>query len=471
MNIFYLVIEQIKKMRNIFLKLIPIINNIINNKEGIRFQTGISLVLRIGNRLTAFIITLLLATFWSPDELGIYSYVISVITLLSIFSQFGLPDFVMREVSKSLVLHQWSQFKGLVIWALGFSFILTFLLIGFCLLAFQYLPASFEELDKTPFYWGLILFPLLTVLTIFGGLLRGLGNVIQGILIKDTLKGLIWTVILIIFYFLKPTKRWIVNAGAEAAIITHVGAAAITLFVGFIFLISNLPKAANSVNPEYDISSWRKGMLPFSVISIMFVINSNIDVLMLGSLSTHAEIGIYKIAFQFATLVTFGLTAIRLVIAPHFSRNFAKADYLSLERSALKTTKLSFLFALPVSVFLIIFWRIIVIYLFSAEYFVSYFPLVILTIGELVSATVGPVGILLNMTKYEKDTVLVIIISLLINIILNIILIPSWGAMGAAVALTFSKVIRSGMLWIKVKQRFGFKLHPFGKVNVFGKII
>jgi len=127
---------------------------VITNKESTSFQAGISLILRISNRLTAFIITWLLAVFWGPDELGVYSYIFSIISILSIVSQFGLPDIVIREVSSRLIHDDWGRLKGIVIWALGFSFCLTLLLIGLCFLAIRFIPNLNGSLYTSAFFLG-----------------------------------------------------------------------------------------------------------------------------------------------------------------------------------------------------------------------------------------------------------------------------------------------------------------------------
>jgi len=240
-------------------------------------------------------------------------------------------------------------------------------------------------------------------------------------------------------------------------------AGGITLFIGSILLIKNWPKSAIRVKPAYEINSWRKVMVPFFIISMMFVLNNNIDILMLGSLSIPAEIGIFKISMQFAGLITFGLHAVRLVIAPRFSQYYAKSDFISLKRSAIKAARISFVFALPVCMILILWWRSIVIGFLKPEYIDSYLPLVILILGNFVSAFVGPVGVLLTMTKYEKDSVFAILFSLIINLVLNYLLIPSRGAIGAAVASAISSIFLNGILWIRVKHRFGFYIHPFSR--------
>jgi O-antigen/teichoic acid export membrane protein len=65
------------------------------------------------------------------------------------------------------------------------------------------------------------------------------------------------------------------------------------------------------------------------------------------------------------------------------------------------------------------------------------------------------VGLLLNMSGHEKDTVVGSGIAVVVNLVLNLALIPAWGMTGAAAATTLSLVTWNLILIGRVRHRLG----------------
>ena len=85
----------------------------------------------------------------------------------------------------------------------------------------------------------------------------------------------------------------------------------------------------------------------------------------------------------------------------------------------------------------------------------AYIPLVILGAGQLVNALCGPVGLLLMMTGNERLTLAVLVGSVIVNLVLNVLLIPVWGLTGAAVSTGVSMALWNILLGMKVRCRLG----------------
>jgi len=99
--------------------------------------------------------------------------------------------------------------------------------------------------------------------------------------------------------------------------------------------------------------------------------------------------------------------------------------------------------------------------LYSPEFAEAYVPLVIICIGQLVNASIGSVGSLLNMTGHEKDTTKSIFIGATVNVLLNLALTPVWGPIGAAIATTVTLIVWNMIMWQKVRSRIGIEPSPF----------
>ena len=78
---------------------------------------------------------------------------------------------------------------------------------------------------------------------------------------------------------------------------------------------------------------------------------------------------------------------------------------------------------------------------FGTEFLIAKNTLLILLIGQIVNAMSGSVGFILQMTGREKVYQNILLLTLVINITLNIILIPKFGIEGAAIASAFSLLL------------------------------
>jgi O-antigen/teichoic acid export membrane protein len=100
---------------------------------------------------------------------------------------------------------------------------------------------------------------------------------------------------------------------------------------------------------------------------------------------------------------------------------------------------------------------------FGEEFTAGVAPLIILAIGQIINAICGPVMYLLNMTGKEKQARNIIIVASIINVALNLYLIPIYGLMGAAIATGVSTVVWNIMAVFQIKKEYGFISipHPF----------
>ena len=90
--------------------------------------------------------------------------------------------------------------------------------------------------------------------------------------------------------------------------------------------------------------------------------------------------------------------------------------------------------ALPIALAFLVAGRPILSLFYGTVYAVAWPALAALTLGALINAACGPVGNLLNMAGHERQTVRAVCESLCLNALLNWLLIPAYGATGAAIA-------------------------------------
>ncbi len=105
---------------------------------------------------------------------------------------------------------------------------------------------------------------------------------------------------------------------------------------------------------------------------------------------------------------------------------------------------------------------------FGQEFVLSYVPLLLLFGGQLVSSAVGSVGFLLIMTGNERVVAKAFTVGALTNIALNVLLIPRFGTVGAAVATSASMATWSILLWSAAKTTLGIDSIAFKSIKKLG---
>jgi O-antigen/teichoic acid export membrane protein len=212
----------------------------------------------------------------------------------------------------------------------------------------------------------------------------------------------------------------------------------------------------------FETLNWLKSTSLLSVVLGMQVVGAQAGVILLGFLSTTDQVGIYRVTVQGAGLVAFTLNAVGIAIAPHISRLYHSGDIAQLQRMITLAARLVLAIGLPTSLALLCFGEPILRMVFGEAYAAGHVALGILAIGQLVHVGVGSAGFILNMTGNEKHTAIAVTLGAALNILLNILLIPSFGIEGAAMATATTYFITSIFLWRSVRTRLNLESTAWG---------
>lgn len=407
-----------------------------------------SVCVKVTGLVFSLSLAVVLARQLGPDGYGVFSYVIALATLISIPAQLGLPVLVVRETARAHVSEQWGLLRGVWLWAswvvLGASIVAG--LVAIWVLTAGNINVSAEQ--QLTALWGICLIPLLALGNLRGAALRGLRHIVQGQLPEVILRPALLLSFLLVFAFWFPQ----IELNSATAMMLNVVAAGGAFFVGAIMLWRARPEGVRQVpSPQYRASAWAKAMMPLAFVAGAQVINQKTDILMLGMLGNAEQVGIYRVSAQGATLVSFGATAIGMAIVPYYARLFAQSDFRGLQTVATLGARLMLGLAAPVAVILLVWGRELIFYVFGSDYALSYWPMIVMCVANVLSAGFGSVGPLLNMTGHERFTARGVGVAAICNVVLNAVLIPDHGVVGAALATSFTLLIWNLMLWRKAR--------------------
>ena len=435
-------------------KLFPLLNSQVSRDS---FKI---LILKITGAGLTLISVVLLSRHLGADGYGLYSYIISIITILSIPASAGLPQLVIRETSRNLAIKEPGKIRGLWQWAIGIVIKNSIFVIIIAILTILLYSRAKENAGII--LWALMLVPLSALGNLRSSCLTGLQKIGLGQLPELLIRPGVFILIILAF-----TILFNINLSPQKAMAMNVFSAFLGFLTGAWLLLRHTPSGIKEAKPLYESQNWRSSLWSFTMLLGINIIYSNLDIIILGLFLSSKDIGIYKIAFQVALFASFGLQAINVAVGPRFARLYALGEKEKLQRLVTLSTRAMLIFNLFITLFFIIAGKKLLSLVFGTAFIGSYEPLLILLIGQFVNSAAGSVGIILNMTGHEKDTVKGRAIALLTNIVLNFILIPFFGIIGAAITSAISMMIWNVMLWWIVWKRTGINSLAFGRGVVY----
>ena len=417
-----------------------------------------TLGLRVAATGLNFVTGIMLARLLGVESFGIYTYAFTWTQLLTLGATLGLDKLVVREFAVYKTKSSWGLMRGLLHWANRMVLVASCGLIALAIVIAWNLNMQANPEQFWAFCIAMLLTPVETLRNLRLGAMRGLNKILMGLVPEWIVAPLLLLILSGCAYLLlgdRLTAVWVVSI--------RIFAAAITLIIGVRLLSQIMPDDIKQATPQYLGKTWLYSALPFVFIGSMYIINSRTDILMLGALKGTQAVGIYFAVSRGAQLIDFVTNAANTVLAPNLASLYAEGKNEQIQRILIQSSRIVSLTSLPIIIGLIIFgsWYLS---LFGSEFTQGKNALIVLCVGQIVNVATGSVGLLLNMTGNERHTSISRAGSTILNIILNALLIPQWGIVGAAVATASSSILMSIENTFWVRKKLGIHCSIFGKL-------
>lgn len=419
-----------------------------DSAKGFVGNTTLSFFTSLTSRIGGFIFTIILARLLLPELFGVYSLVLSVVMLLASLLDFG--------VSQTLVVFISSNIKNKRKTASFFKFL--FKIRFFASLAAGVLLFFLSGLISNgifnnsglilPLKIGAIYLFVNGLLTFFGALSNALKKfkfTFSSEIIFQILR--IGFVALFLVLFVKVYLVFV--------------ALSISALVSAVLLFLLTRKKAPFLYREKPESFHKKKILSFmgflTIGGLAGAFLTNIDALMLGALIPDTSyIGFYKIAvsmvFAVAALIPFVNVALTY---------FSSTGKNHLKNLFNKIIKYSFVLSLPLTAGLILLGRYLIFVFYGSEYLTAMIPLYVLSFLIINMPIAGVYHIIFISQKNPKIPTYLMIITSIINIVLNYFLITlflkislEYALLGAALATLISRILFTLVAGIIAKRKY-----------------
>lgn len=198
---------------------------------------------------------------------------------------------------------------------------------------------------------------------------------------------------------------------------------------------------------------------PLVVSTVVSTLLARTDTLMLGYFRPSAEVGIYNTAYPLAGALVLLLGTFGYLYLPVASRLDNKDDLDGVRTLYTMTSKWTYVLTFPIFVLFVVFPGEIISLTFGDEYAAGGIALATLSVGFFINAAVGRNRETLAAFGYTKFILVTNVAAFIVNVIANIVLIPPYGFVGAAVASATSYVALNVLIYGFLSWKFDVK--PF----------
>lgn len=419
------------------------INRVIGNNDYKEILSkGFSfLVLRLGGLLAGYVFTYLIAREYGAGVTGLVSLSFTLIMCLSIFGRLGIDVNLIPFYSDKTNHSDSGLFYKVLVKAFFVSLVLASILF---LLRRNLAIDFFKKPQLEPYiFWAALTIPFWTITLVCAGLFRSFKKNSLFAFFNNPGRFLFTLVVFAGYLYISNDSLSAIKAHFYGVFILAIVSVFLTL------------KQFDRPNFIPKTNSWHflRQAFPMMLSGAIIVFLGWADTFVLGIYETDETIGVYNVALKIATLTSFSLQAINSILAPKIA-SYYKSDEIDKFKTLVKfSTRINFMFTLFVVVGIVLFHKFL-LSLFGEEFLKGASVLILLCLGQLINSLSGSVGLILQMIGKQKVYQNIVTIALIINISLNFVLTPKFGAMGAAMATVASIAFWNiyGAVYLKRKE-------------------
>jgi len=223
-----------------------------------------------------------------------------------------------------------------------------------------------------------------------------------------------------------------------------------------------LPALSTAVRRRVTRAYWRF-TAPRALGSVAQMVVQRADIVLVGVFLGVGQAGVYAAATRFLALGQLIGGALSTAVQHHLVGHLSRGERAAAGELYQVATGWLVLIAWPVYLLFVLFAGP-VLELFGPAYVAGRAVTVLLSVTMLLATGCGMVDTVLNMAGRTAWTFTIAVSAMVVNLAANVLLIPRWGIIGAALAWMLAIVISNVVpLW---RLRLAYGLHPFGRGTV-----
>lgn len=417
---------------------------------------GAAFTIRLISAATVYLSQVVLARWMGGSEFGTYVYVWTWVLLLGEIANLGLQIAAQRFIPEYKASEASDLLRGfivgvrwLVLTGAGAAALIGAALVRLC-------EGWLDPEQVVPLYLACLALPFFSL----------------SIVLDGTARTYSWiNLALAPHFFWRPLLILALMAAAHLAgypadavtVMAAVVVATVSMTAVQLVLIDRRLRSVIAPGPHrYEVKRWLGTSLPMMLVWSFYTLLTYTDVVLLQQFRPAGDVAVYYAAARTLLLVTFVYFAVGAAVTHRFSAHRLAGDRAGLVALVGNAVRWTFWPSLAATLVMLAVGKPL-LWLFGPEFMAGYPLMFILAIGLLARASIGPAERLLSMLGQQRICALIYGAAFVINLTGCVVLVPMFGTVGAAIAISSAIVFETAALFTIAKRRLGLTLSVFSR--------
>lgn len=382
--------------------------------------------------VSAAIFILALARLLDPDEYGLLFLALSIFGVVTLFSKLGIAGSAARYIT-----HYKGTDSGQIPHILRFSFLsnLGTILVACCMFFFahRYIAVLLGEPGLLPFLWlGVFFIPSETLMVYVRTTLQGFEEIRISAALQAMNQGTT-LIFALSFVFL--------GYGAIGALVGSIMAFAVTAIIGLTYIYlqyyRTIERSPIEQSLQRRISEYS---LPLAATSAADVLDKRVDAILVGFFLGPVAVAYYMVSRQIIDFIETPISALGFTLAPAYEDQKVKGNFDTAAHLYEQALSHGLLLYIPAASGLILVSEPLIEIIFGSDYIEAVPVLRIFAIYAVLRVITALTSNGLDFMGRARERAIVKGLTAIMNVVLNLVLIPLLGVVGAAIAtiITYS---------------------------------
>jgi len=405
---------------------------------------GVSMGVRIAGVALSYGANILLSRTLGVQAFGEYVIALSWALVLTLPAKAGFDNSALRYSTIYLERQDFASLRGFVRFGAAIVVVISLLMGAVILLV----GSTLVPVQPETRLWSAIMILPLALLALFSVVMRTAHRIVSSQFYEQMLRPA-----LVIGGVLG-----IAVAGGHLSAASAMGlttAAATVALAALVVELRRVFRSASQYEPRYDEwQQWLAVSLPMLMLGVVQELMNQIDIILLGQLADARQAALFAASWRLASLVPFALVGLATMAGPLIAAAYERRSIDELHRVSRMVARAGFAFALISAAVLFLLGRPL-LGLFGPDFVAGLDVLSILLLGGIVNAFTGVVAYFTTLTGKERQGLAIFAGALVLSIVLNLVLIPRFGAVGAAVASSSATIAWNLAMLVYVRRTMG----------------
>lgn len=249
---------------------------------------------------------------------------------------------------------------------------------------------------------------------------------------------------------------------AYSFVLSNLICSVLMFFTSSKLVLDYAPHADLKPSKHHETSGWKpllRFSLPLLPLALLLNLNNSVDLIMLNLLTPPSEVGQYAAAARLVILFALITQPMKQIFAPLIAGQYGMRDIGKIQVLYRTSSRWMLILTLPVFTFLFLAREPLMMIFGEGFTGAGAAVLGILAMGAFLASVVGVAGDMLTMSGHQYLELACISGGLVLNFVMNLLLIPHYGIIGAAIATSSSSMATDLARILIVACRYG--IHPF----------